>query len=107
MIPAITDAEFESRVLNAPGPALVLFWTAECPPCAAFRPVLETVAAAFPPDYPRLCAIDIETQHAAATEYGVRCVPALMLFERGQPRASLAGLTSEKRLRAWIAEQLC
>ncbi|HJN59637.1 MAG TPA: thioredoxin domain-containing protein, partial [Alphaproteobacteria bacterium] len=40
----VTDAEFDEKVLNAPGPVLVDFWAEWCGPCKAIAPTLEEIS---------------------------------------------------------------
>ena len=45
-ITAVTDADFEEKVLNAEGPVLVDFWASWCGPCRQFAPTFEKASEA-------------------------------------------------------------
>ncbi len=44
-VEAVTDAEFEARVLKSDRPVLVDFWATWCGPCLALKPTIEELAS--------------------------------------------------------------
>src|SRR5579862_4562277 len=84
----VTDATFESEVLQAGGPVLVDFWAEWCGPCHAVAPVLERIAEER--DL-KLVKVNIDENQAVAMRYGIQSIPNMMLFEGGAPKAAAVG----------------
>ena len=85
----VTDATFGDEVLAADAPVVVDFWAPWCGPCKAIEPVLE----ALPLDVVKL---DIDASPKVASRYGVLSIPAVILFEDGEPRATVLGARPRK-----------
>lgn len=96
---AITDATFESEVLRASRPVVVDFTASWCGPCKAIEPILEDL----PLD---VVALDIDDNPRVASRYGVLSLPTVILFDRGEPRATVHGARArkhfEKAFAAWL-----
>jgi thioredoxin 1 len=84
----VTDATFETEVLQAGGPVLVDFWATWCGPCHAVAPVLERIAEE---KNIKLVKVDIDENQGLAMRYGVQSIPNIMLFESGAPKAAAVG----------------
>ncbi|MCE1754855.1 thioredoxin TrxA, partial [Enterobacter hormaechei] len=79
----LSDASFDTDVLNAAGPVLVDFWAAWCGPCKMIAPILDEIA----PEYSgklTITKLNIDDNPATAPKYGIRGIPTLLLFKDGQ-----------------------
>lgn len=85
--------EFEDAVND--GKTLVDFYADWCAPCKMMKPEVEKVAA----DGVRVAKVDIDENQKAASEYGVRSVPTVIVFEDGKPVRRSIGAKSADELR--------
>jgi thioredoxin 1 len=84
----VTDATFENEVLQSGEPVLVDFWAEWCGPCHAVAPVLERIAEERKL---KLVKVNIDENQELAIRYGIQSIPNMVLFEGGQPKASVIG----------------
>lgn len=87
---AVTDATFNSEVLDAEGPVLVDFWAEWCVPCKKVSPVLEELASEMA-DKVSIVKVDTDANPQTARNYQVMSVPTIMLFKSGEPIGSIVG----------------
>ena len=102
---AISDATFESEVLNAPRPVLVDFWATWCGPCKAIAPVLEEVAAEQG-ERLKVAKLDVDANGQTAMQFGIQAIPTMILFKNGQPVERLMGMMSKRDLLAKLERHL-
>ena len=79
----ITDATFESVVLNSDKPVVVDFWAAWCGPCRMVGPVIEELSK----DYDGRAVVgkvDVDSNQEFAAKYGVRNIPTVLVFKNGE-----------------------
>ncbi len=97
----VTDATFEAEVLRAEGRTIVDFWAPWCKPCEAIEPELEAIAAAHGLDLVRL---NIDEHVGVPSRFGVLSLPTVILFEDGEPKATVVGARPRSHYeRAWAA----
>lgn len=90
MSSAVTDSSFQSEVLNSSTPVLVDFWAEWCGPCRALAPKLEEIANEMG-DKVRIVKVNVDENQATPQKYGIRGIPALLLFKNGQEVGQLVG----------------
>ncbi len=102
---AITDDQFESEVINSGTPVLVDFWAEWCGPCKAVAPTLEELAE----DYDgrlKIVKVDIDENREAATRFGIRSIPSLLLFKDGAEVDRILGALPKQQLAEKIDNHL-
>jgi thioredoxin 1 len=101
-IVALTQENFAAEVLKATTPVLVDFWAEWCGPCKMIGPVLDELAAEYAGQV-KIGKVNIDEQQILAAAYGVRAIPTLLLFQKGEVADQMVGLRSKKDLKASIA----
>jgi len=93
----VSDATFDQEVLQSSVPALVDFWAAWCGPCRMIAPVVKEIAS-DQAGVLKVAKLDVDTNPATATRFGVQSIPTLMVFKDGQPVERIVGYMPKERL---------
>ena len=88
MASTVTESTFEQEVIQSEKPVLVDFWAEWCGPCHAVSPVLDRIADEH---QVKIVKVNIDEQQDLALRYGVQSIPLMVLFENGEPQASVVG----------------
>ena len=94
----VTDANFQSEVIEAEGPVLVDFWAAWCGPCRVVAPVLEEIAAER--EDLRIVKLNVDENQQTAAAFEVLSIPTMILFKNGQIAKKIIGAYPKRRLEA-------
>ena len=86
----VTDATFETEVIQADKPVLVDFWAPWCGPCKAISPVLSEIASERGSDV-KIVKVNIDDNQEYAFKLDVRSIPMLVIFKEGQPVDKIVG----------------
>ena len=88
----VTDAEFESVVLQSDVLVLVDFWAPWCGPCIMATPVLEKIAGEYAGQL-KVCKVNVDEERQIASQHGIMSIPTLFLFKDGQVVDQVTGVT--------------
>ncbi len=103
-IQQVTDATFDDVVLKSDKPVIVDFWAEWCGPCRALMPVLEEVSNELK-DNALIVKINIDENPEKTSQYGVRGIPTLILFNKGELVQTRVGGMPKSKIIDWINEQ--
>ncbi len=103
MITTVTENNYQQEVEAHPGRVLIDFYTPTCPPCRAFAPTLEAIAAEQG-DKLKVVKIDASEEGGLASEFGITAVPTFVLLNGGARKAQITGARSKKDFEKWLSE---
>ena len=93
----ITDATFQSEVINSSIPVLVDFWAPWCGPCRAIGPVIDEIAAERAGKL-KVCKMNVDEEQETAGQFQVMSIPTLILFKDGNVAAKIVGAQAKDKL---------
>ena len=105
LIQHLSDASFESVVLQSKNPVLVDFWAEGCGPCKMIAPVLDEAATTYEGKL-QITKLNVDENRDIPVKFGIRGIPTLMLFKDGQLAATKVGSLSKAQLTEFIEQQL-
>jgi thioredoxin 1 len=95
----VTDAEFESKVLQSPTPVIVDFWAPWCGPCKMIAPVLEKLADEYG-EKVTIAKVNTDENAEWAMKYGVQGIPTLLFIKGGQVKDTIVGAAPAPTIKA-------
>jgi thioredoxin 1 len=99
--PDITNDTFEEEVLKSDIPVMVDFWAEWCGPCKMLGPTIDTIAGEYEGKI-KVFKLDVQTEVALASKYGVSSIPTLLFFKSGDVSDRLVGLRPKNDITARI-----
>ena len=86
-------------------PVLFYFWSARSQHCEQLTPVLERLAAQYNGQF-TLAKVDCDAEQMLASQFGLRAIPTVYLFQNGQPVDGFEGPQPEEAIRALLDKVL-
>jgi len=81
-------------------PVVVDFWAEWCGPCKMMAPAFAEAARLRPRVH--FVKVDTEASPQAASSYGIRGIPTMILFRRGSESARVSGAMPAQQILAWV-----
>ena len=101
----ITDAEFDSSVLQSEKPVILDFWAEWCQPCKVLAPTVEAIAGEYE-NIIKVGKLNVDDNPTTATKYGIRGIPTLLFFKGGKVVQQVTGVKSKAEIKKIIDENL-
>lgn len=101
----VTDDTFDEQVLKSGIPVLVDFWAPWCGPCRAIGPTLEGLAEEYKGKV-KIMKMNVDENANVPATVGVRSIPFLAMFKKGEMVDSLVGAVPKGKLTSMIDKAL-
>jgi thioredoxin 1 len=98
----VTDASFDTDVLQSKEPVVVDFWAEWCGPCKMIGPSLEEIATEMAGKV-KIAKVNVDENPGVAGKLGIRSIPTLMIFKDGKLTAQKVGAAPKNELMKWIS----
>lgn len=100
-----TDGSYEEDVLKSDLPVLVDFWAEWCGPCKMIAPILDEIAEELDGKL-KVVKMNVDDNNETPAKHGVRGIPTLLMFEKGEVKATKVGALSKAQLQDFINQNL-
>ena len=97
----VSDATFDTEVLQANEPVVVDFWAEWCGPCRMIAPALEEISGTLG-NKVKIVKLNVDENPQTASKYGIMSIPTLMLFKGGEMASRKVGSAPKQKLEHWM-----
>ena len=97
----LNQSNFSTIIHNEKKLILVDFWAEWCAPCKMLAPILEEISKDLEEKI-LICKVNLDENQDLASEFSIKSIPTLLLFENGKLKDTKVGLLSKTDLLNWI-----
>ncbi|NJN28786.1 MAG: thioredoxin [Cyclobacteriaceae bacterium] len=96
---------FSDLIKSSDVPVLVDFYADWCGPCKTLSPIVQEVSSALHGRV-KVIKVNVDKNQSASQKYGIRGVPTLILFKKGDILWRQAGVLSKRDLQQTVERYL-
>lgn len=93
------------EIISQDKPVLVDFFAEWCGPCKMQAPILQDLKKKIG-ETASIIKIDIDKNQAVAAQFGIRSVPTLMIFKKGEAKWKQSGVFQANELEKLIKQNI-
>lgn len=95
----LTDATFESEVLNSALPVLVDFWAPWCGPCRVMAPTIDQLAKELEGKV-KVAKMNVDENNKYAQQFGIMSIPTFLFFKEGKVVEQMVGIMEKDDMKS-------
>ncbi len=101
----VSDANFDSEVVNSDVPVLVDFWAPWCGPCRAIAPMVEEISASYAGKI-KVGKMNVDENQSTTMKFGIRSIPTLIMFKGGEAVDQIIGAVPKSEIEQVVEKSL-